>query len=180
MKKIDLNSKLKENSQRDPNEKIAAKAKDIENRTKLVDNIMNELFILDLLRSECGEYIMCYERTFIQDNNFYIVCEYLDGYITLDNKTIDINNNMLEVVIPNLITGLNKLHSLHIYHRDIKPGNIMYHPHTYKIKYIDFGLSTIYIGGITKSRVPLVCMPYQKSLIVLLNHTLLHQNIFWI
>lgn len=48
----------------------------------------------------------------------------------------------------NLLLGLEKLHSLNIYHRDIKPDNIMYHVDSWNIKYIDFGFASLSIGGV--------------------------------
>lgn len=115
--------------------------------------VMNEIFILDVLRNSCDEYIMCYIRTIIKDPMIYIVCEYLENYKPISQliKQRDYNTQNLARLCNNLWLGLEKLHSLNIYHRDIKPDNVMYNVNSWDIKYIDFGLAAMYIDGVTNS-----------------------------
>lgn len=119
------------------------------NKPKMYEIVMNEIFILDILRSSCDEYIMCYIKSIIQDPIIYIVCEYLENYNTLDklyNQPYAVDT--IAKLCSHLLRGLRKLHSLNVYHRDIKPANIMYEVNTLNIKYIDFGFSTLTIDNV--------------------------------
>ena len=58
---------------------------------------------------------------------------YIDDIVNLDNKII---NNLMD----QLLVLLSKLHKVDIYHRDLKPDNIMMNKE--KIYLIDLGLST--------------------------------------
>lgn len=111
------------------------------------NSVMNELFILDRMRNDCDDYILCFNH-FSEDSRFYyIVTEHLGDYIDLSDyiihsKTLPNTQNYIQIC-ENLKAGLNKIHSMNIAHCDIKPGNIMINPHTFEIKYIDFGEACI-------------------------------------
>jgi serine/threonine protein kinase len=123
-------------------------------KSKSFDNISNEIYILDILRPHCGEYIMCYIKTIIQDPFIYIVCEFLENFSPLNDIFDEVSSFViLARLCNNLLVGLEKIHSLNVCHRDIKPQNIMYNIHTFDIKYIDFGFSLAFVGNITKSGV---------------------------
>ncbi|PWN43892.1 hypothetical protein IE81DRAFT_329092 [Ceraceosorus guamensis] len=91
--------------------------------------------------------------------HFYLVEEYLGGYVTLEaliplvggsGKTgapqpsvlpVDVANRVLD----QLISAVHAIHfPLQICHRDIKPENILVHPDTLQLKLLDFGLATHY------------------------------------
>ena len=133
-----------------------SKVKDQVKKSRLYDIMMNEIFILDILREKCEKYIMCYIKSFIKSPFIYIVCEYLENYNTLDKIFKEKLNHIEKIEIyaklyNNLILGLEKIHSLNICHRDIKPENIMYNKITYDIKYIDFGFSAIFIDNVSRT-----------------------------
>jgi serine/threonine protein kinase len=143
-----LCNKMSENNAKYVIKQIDFMGLDKRKKSKRFDTIANEIFILDILRSHCGEYIMCYIKTLIEGPSVYIVCEYLENFKCLDK--IYTENYSVEVIAKlcnNLLLGLEKIHSLNVCHRDIKPANIMYNVQTYEIKYIDFGLSLLLIDG---------------------------------
>ncbi|KAK0547681.1 hypothetical protein OC846_004769 [Tilletia horrida] len=86
--------------------------------------------------------------------HFYLVEEYLGGYVTLEalipllNKSppdqpAKLPDDVAEKVFQQLISAVNSIHSpLQICHRDIKPENILVHPVTLNLKLLDFGLAT--------------------------------------
>ncbi|GAC93201.1 likely protein kinase [Pseudozyma hubeiensis SY62] len=86
--------------------------------------------------------------------HFYLVEEYLDGYVTLE-ALLPMRSEQSPPHHPILPTGvancvLDQLllavhaihHPLQICHRDIKPENILVHPDTLQLKLLDFGLAT--------------------------------------
>lgn len=137
------------------NKKYAVKQIEIANDFEY-DKYLKELLILDVLRTNCQTHVMCYKESYIdfETSKVYIVCEYLDDYVVLteyyNNAKSETNNPNIEALAKlfhNLINGMNKMHEMNVYHRDIKPDNIMYNTKTYDVKYIDFGLSILPVGN---------------------------------
>lgn len=106
--------------------------------------VENEVRILKKLQSSCEPYILCY-IDFMEDNqNYYILTEFLGNYITLDQlieQGLNLTDENWHTLIENLKHGLRLIHLVAIAHRDIKPANIMVDLQTMNIKYIDFGVS---------------------------------------
>lgn len=73
------------------------------------------------------------------------VSEYIEG---LDWETMCPQTAIR--YFPELIINLQRLHSLNIYHRDIKPQNIIFHADG-KADFIDFDMSVILTTGIIKT-----------------------------
>uniref|UniRef100_V5EU64 Protein kinase n=2 Tax=Kalmanozyma brasiliensis (strain GHG001) TaxID=1365824 RepID=V5EU64_KALBG len=86
--------------------------------------------------------------------HFYLVEEYLNGYVTLE-ALLPMRSEQSPPHLPILPTGvancvldqlLSAVHAIHhplqICHRDIKPENILVHPDTLQLKLLDFGLAT--------------------------------------
>jgi serine/threonine protein kinase len=106
----------------------------------------NEMNILKKLQPVCDEFILCVTDYAKIHDFHYIVTEYLDGYIdlftyVLERPDIEPTDDQYVKIIDNLCKGLLKIHEQGIAHRDIKLENIMIHPYTLDIKYIDFGFS---------------------------------------
>ncbi|CAD6976548.1 unnamed protein product [Tilletia controversa] len=86
--------------------------------------------------------------------HFYLVEEYLGGYVTLEalvsllskqppDQPAKLPDDAAEKVFQQLISVVNSIHTpLQICHRDIKPENILVHPVTLQLKLLDFGLAT--------------------------------------
>ncbi|SNX86959.1 uncharacterized protein MEPE_05668 [Melanopsichium pennsylvanicum] len=86
--------------------------------------------------------------------HFYLVEEYLEGYVTLE-ALLPMRSEQSPPHHPILTTGvancildqlLSAVHAIHhplqICHRDIKPENVLVHPDTLQLKLLDFGLAT--------------------------------------
>jgi serine/threonine protein kinase len=133
--------------------------KETSNPKFMYDLVMNEIFVLDILRTNCEKYIMCYNKTFIKDTLIHVVCEYLENFVTLHHifpidttpESNETRDKMLATLFHNMFHGLQQLHEMNICHRDIKLDNILYNPITYDIKYIDFGLSVLFIDNVTRT-----------------------------
>jgi len=84
---------------------------------------------------------------------YYLVMEYLEHdeslkYITqvCPGKNKGFGEDYGRLIFSQLLDGLEEMHSKNIFHRDIKPDNIMIGGNDYKFKYVDFGFSTNQIG----------------------------------
>ena len=78
---------------------------------------------------------------FEEDNQFYLVQEFIDGNtleeeIMLGNK---FSESEVTKLLQNILSSLNNLHSLSVIHRDIKPSNLIRNVNNKKIYLIDFG-----------------------------------------
>ena len=98
--------------------------------------------------------------------HFYLVEEYLDGYVTLETLVARIGTkpqaqssssasaqmpapgpilpaDVAEKVFDQLMMALRAIHTpLRVCHRDVKPENVLVHPETLHLKLLDFGLAT--------------------------------------
>lgn len=86
--------------------------------------------------------------------HFYLVEEYLDGYVTLEALLLMrsdeppphapiLPTGVANCVLDQLLSAVHAIHHpLQICHRDIKPENILVHPDTLQLKLLDFGLAT--------------------------------------
>lgn len=94
------------------------------------------------------------KETIRTPGHFYLVEEYLEGYITLESLTLRSelrNENGAHILAPavaerifcQLLFALHAIHCpLRVCHRDVKPENILVHPETLQLKLLDFGLAT--------------------------------------
>lgn len=125
--------------------KIVAKRPEVE------PLIRNEIATLEHLRRNCRPYFLCYEGSFEDAANWYILSEFLQGYQTLDKYIKRVYSGeapapsclALTRIVCNLINGMQQMHMNGVAHRDIKPENIMVNPDTQDIRYIDFGFACV-------------------------------------
>ncbi|PWN32826.1 uncharacterized protein FA14DRAFT_78406 [Meira miltonrushii] len=91
------------------------------------------------------------KETIRTPGHFYLVEEYLDGYVTLEALLpilCPVQPHILplaaaERILAQLLSAVHAIHvPLQICHRDIKPENILVHPQTLQLKLLDFGLAT--------------------------------------
>ncbi|VXD21611.1 protein kinase domain-containing protein [Planktothrix paucivesiculata] len=81
---------------------------------------------------------------FEEDNQFYLVQEFIDGNtleeeILLENNGNKFSESRVTKLLQDILTSLNNLHSLSVIHRDIKPSNLIRNIDNKKIYLIDFG-----------------------------------------
>lgn len=87
-----------------------------------------------------------YHSNALADKQIVYVMEYIEGLKWTSMKPREIISCYQQLAI-----NLQKLHNLNIYHRDIKPPNLIFRPdHT--VNYIDFDLAVLQITGITNIR----------------------------
>lgn len=121
-------------------------------KRELVDREIN---VLNYLKPYCHQYILCYEDSFEDEDNTYLITEYLGDFVPLTNLIEKVNKTLsatrLLKIVANLILGLRSIHKLKVAHRDIKPDNILVSTTGSEIKYIDFGLACFQEGCSLKS-----------------------------
>lgn len=115
--------------------------------------ILHEVESLSAVDAICQDrqrpqHVLC-KTDFAEDQHaFYIITEFLDQYITLEQfivqlKTFSLSDQQMIQLCRQLLQGLQDMHSVHVAHRDIKPSNIMIYSHRdhLNVKFVDFGLS---------------------------------------
>lgn len=112
-----------------------------------LSDIQDEVDVLRHLRSRCGQYILCYIGAAEDRQNYYIVTKFYGDFEPLDDfiqRLAHRPQQRLQLtprILTHLVDGLREIHDAQVAHGDIKPANILIHPRTLDIKYIDFGLA---------------------------------------
>ena len=98
--------------------------------------------------------LVAVKETIRTPGHFYLVEEFLDGYVTLETLVTrsELRNEkgsqilapaIAERVFCQLLFALHAIHwPLRVCHRDVKPENVLVHPETLQLKLLDFGLAT--------------------------------------
>ena len=137
------------------------KIKKIKNKEKEIDYLREKEILYKLTKSKENSEILdkiiklYYD---FEDNKYrYLIMEYCDGVNLLHlnkaclkmketNPNYHIPEKIIIYILKQMLEILDFLHNeCNIIHRDIKPNNILIDKH-YKVKLIDFGLSTYLIG----------------------------------
>lgn len=111
-------------------------------------SIVNEVEILQSFQDKCHPNLLCYVDSFEDLNYYYILTEYLGGYVTLEElidsvqrKDRSLSTQQMIGLVNSLQQGVHQLFEHGISHRDLKPGNIMVKltGSSVETKIIDFG-----------------------------------------
>ena len=124
---------------------------------KILEKSQNEIYYVDRelkIMSNLNHKNIVKIYGFFQDNiNYYLVNELVDGKSLQDfiedkkkQNSGYIEQNLIISIFKQILIGLQYLHSLYIFHRDIKPDNILIDKNN-NVKITDFGLAAFYIGG---------------------------------
>ena len=110
---------------------------------KKSENILKKINVLSSLSHP---NIVKYYKYYEEDENIYIIMEYLEGGTLkefISNEKNKINEDISRIIIQQILNALSYLHyNCDICHRDIKPENIMFkdNDNIKSLKLIDFGL----------------------------------------
>lgn len=117
--------------------KILKKAKIL--KLKQVTHVKDEIKILSHLR--CN-YVVDMKGLFQDDNNVYILMEYLQGGELFSHlrKAEKFNEELAKFYCSEVASALSTMHSLHVVYRDLKPENVMIDKLGH-IRLADFGFS---------------------------------------
>ena len=110
------------------------------------DQFEKELKCLQKIKAFCGSYV-CLIDFFEWNSRYYIVSNYLKGYVPLYEYLAIIRKDQNEAKVKNTIDFVNKqiydlivnLHEHGLAHNDLHTNNIMIDPETLDVKFIDFG-----------------------------------------
>lgn len=117
--------------------KILTKEK---NKQKYVDNEIN---IINILRKNPHYNIVNFYDIIKKDDTVYIIMEYCDSHDLIHYTGNPIMEQYVQFYFCQLANGLKHLNKLNIYHRDIKPRNLLLTENKKILKIADFGLAKI-------------------------------------
>lgn len=109
-----------------------------------------EISVLKYIQDTCHLYFLCFESAYETDDNYYILTEYLEHYITLEDfigrvkkRGFESMQQELRNVVSNLIEAVYALHKMEIVHRDLKPANVLVSSVDQSVRLIDFGYACV-------------------------------------
>ncbi|CAD8082659.1 unnamed protein product [Paramecium primaurelia] len=122
------------------------KSEKLTNKEKGLDSLMKEI---DIMRKLDHKNVLQLHEVFEDDNNVYLVVDYLQGGELLkqiENSQNGYTEHLVQNLMQNLLSSLNYLHQKQIIHRDIKPENLILKQKDCLTDLViaDFGLSDIY------------------------------------
>jgi len=118
---------------------VAVKIIDLAQTTDVIEDISKEI---ELLRTCNSEYVIKLYDSFFSDDKLFIILEYLAGGSILDivKKRGPLQEVYIAIIMREVLSALDYLHSNKKIHRDIKAANILLSSEGC-IKLADFGVS---------------------------------------
>lgn len=124
-----------------------------------IDDIQKEIAALSKMNSR---NVTRYHESFVEDNDLWIVMEYLGGGslrdVLLSNNQEGLDEVYIAIILKEVLLGLKYMHSLGQIHRDIKCANILLAANG-DVKLADFGVVGQITDEVTK-RKTVVGTPY--------------------
>lgn len=123
-------------------------------RMLYIEQIANEIKSLQLILAICSDTAPCFKESFTENGRLYIVMDFIDGWnlesAVTGTSRIPLATRVYQYkhIVIDLISGLQRLHSLGLVHQDLKGENIMYDTVNKRFKFIDFGLACLLSTGI--------------------------------
>ncbi|KAL4470320.1 hypothetical protein ABPG74_011931 [Tetrahymena malaccensis] len=132
-------AKGKSNSKEEMNQLFAIKEISINNEFEITNSLIREI---NMLRHLKNRHIIQFIDAKKTENHFYLIMEYCsEGTLEDLVKHKQLNEDQILTYFNQIVYALKYLYSKKIFHRDIKPKNILLH--NGEIKLVDFGLSKI-------------------------------------
>ena len=107
---------------------------------KNTNQYLNLLHIQDI----CKDFYICTDGLYEKNGKYYIVTDYLEGYLTLSETKRLFSQDVKEKILEKIKKEIKKLHQKNMTHNDLKPSNIMVNPTTKEVRIIDFGSAIIH------------------------------------
>ncbi|CAD8057228.1 unnamed protein product [Paramecium sonneborni] len=130
------------------NSKDQFASKCVDKKYLIEDGGFNGLFNeIQLMQKMNHPKIIHLEELYEGENTFYLILEYLQGqslHESFNKRQVLFEQEQIQIIMFQLLTAVQYMHSLGIMHRDLKPENIMFkHQNAYdELKIVDFGLAT--------------------------------------
>ncbi|KAF2153408.1 Pkinase-domain-containing protein [Myriangium duriaei CBS 260.36] len=142
--------------ERSTNELVAIKHIDLEGNDDDIQEIQQEISLLSTCNSD---FVTRYKASFVRGTKLWIVMEFLGGGSCLDLlKPGPFNEAQIAIVMRELLSGLDYLHSTGKIHRDIKAANVLLSSAGH-VKLADFGVAA-QLTNIKSQRMTFVGTPF--------------------
>ena len=103
-----------------------------------IQKIQQEISIMSRISGNC-KVLPCIYDSWHNKTHYYVLMDYING-VPLDELHLPAQCQAWRKICHMLVMGLHYIHSYGIFHRDIKPDNIMV-TDDFRIYYVDFGLA---------------------------------------